>query len=112
MRDDNFCGFLASAHAVPALCENSLDLVRKKCKGSHMSAAAGGSGEKAKPSYDGQQRQKLITKDDEDHEPDLSKCTKATPSYRISNGTLVCANLDYSIKKNKKKQGAESLRGF
>ncbi|KAF3960562.1 hypothetical protein CMV_014734 [Castanea mollissima] len=89
VRDDNFCGFLAPAHAVPALCENSLDLARKKCKGSHMSAGGGGgSGEKAKPSHKGQQRQKLITKDDEDHEPDLSKCTKATPSYRISNGTL------------------------
>ena len=70
VRGDIFCGFLAPAHAVPALCENSLDLARKKCKGSHMSAGGGGNGEKAKQSHKGQQRQ--ITKDDEDHEPDLS----------------------------------------
>ena len=112
VRDDNFCGFLAQAHAVPALCENSLDWARKKCKGSHMSAAAGGSGEKAKPSHKGQQRQKLITKDDEDHEPDLSKCTKATPSYWISNGNLVCANLDYSIKRIKKSKEQKVCEDF
>ena len=108
VRDDNFCGFLAPA--VPALCENSLDLARKKCKGSHMSAASGGSGEKAKQSHKGQQRQ--ITKDDEDHEPDLSKCTKATPSYWISNGTLVCANLDYSIKRIKKSKEQKVCEDF
>ncbi|KAK9993311.1 hypothetical protein SO802_023014 [Lithocarpus litseifolius] len=113
VRDDNFCGFLAPAHAVPALWENSLDLARKKFKGSHMSGGGGGgSGEKAKPSHKGQQRQMLVTGDDEDHEPDLCKCTKTTPSYRILKDTLECANLDYSIKRIKRSKEQKVWEDF
>ncbi|KAL4596644.1 hypothetical protein ACB092_12G177900 [Castanea dentata] len=106
---ENLGGFPAPAAGV--LCESSLGSGQKKRKGSHLSTDCG-IGDEVKSTCKGQQRQKLITKDDEDHEPDLSKCTKATPSYRISNGTLVCANLDYSIKRIKKSKEQKAWEDF
>ncbi|KAF3951000.1 hypothetical protein CMV_023306 [Castanea mollissima] len=106
---ENLGGFPAPAAGVS--CESSLGSGQKKRKGSHLSTDCG-IGDEVKSTRKGQQRQKLITKDDEGHEPDLSKCTKATPSYWISNGNLVCANLDYSIKRIKKSKEQKVWEDF